>query len=110
MALAMKACIFCKIVSGEVPAERVFEDEDMIVIPDKFPSAPVHLLFVSRAHGEEFHKTDEGKLTRMLRKVREKALELAMSYRIAMNGAGASQIHDHLHIHLLGQVAHDRPV
>lgn len=103
-------CVFCKIVTGELPTGKLYEDEDLVVVPDKNPSAPVHLLFISKTHGEEFHKTDPAKLERMLNKVREKILELNVPYRVAMNGAGANMVPDHFHIHLLGKVSADKPI
>jgi len=103
-------CVFCKIVSGQMPAERIFEDEDVVVVPDKNPSALIHWLFISKSHGEEFHKVDPEKLERMLARVREKIGELNVPYRVAVNGNGATQVADHLHIHLLGKVSADKPV
>src|SRR3990172_481149 len=100
-------CVFCKIVTGKLPADKKYEDEEMLVFPDVHPSAPVHLLIVSKVHGEEFHTVDASKLSRMLSKVREMIGELNFPYRVAMNGAGATVVHDHLHIHLLGRVKHD---
>lgn len=103
-------CVFCQIVKGQLPAGRIYEDEDVVVVPDKNPSASVHLLFISKNHGEEFHKTDPVKLSRVLDKVREKIGELNVPYRVVMNGNGATQVPDHLHIHLLGKVSADKPV
>lgn len=99
------ACVFCKIVNGKIPTDFEYQDEDMSVFKDKFPSAPRHLLFVSKTHGEEFHNVDIAKLSRILAKVREKALEWAVPYRIVINGAGATMVHNHLHVHLMGEVA-----
>ena len=104
----MEGCVFCQIVAGEIPAKKEYEDEEMIVIPDKSPSAPIHLLFISKNHGEEFHKVDREKLSRMLDRVRAKAIELGTPYRVGLNGMGATLVADHLHIHLLGRVARDR--
>lgn len=103
-------CVFCKVVAGEVPVKVEYQDEDVVVVPDKNPSAPIHLLFISKNHGEEFHKTDPAKLSRMFLKVREKISELNVPYRVAVNGNGATQVVDHLHIHLLGKVSADKPV
>jgi len=79
-------CVFCKIVTGKLPADKKYEDEEMLVFPDVHPSAPVHLLIVSKVHGEEFHTVDASKLSRMLSKVREMIGELNFPYRVAMNG------------------------
>jgi len=103
-------CVFCRIVRGQLLAERIYEDEDIIVVPDIHPSAPVHLLFISKIHGEELHKVEAGKFERMMDKVREKIAELNVPYRVAINGNGATQVADHLHIHLLGKISADKPV
>ncbi|TSC86660.1 MAG: Hit-like protein involved in cell-cycle regulation [Microgenomates group bacterium Gr01-1014_16] len=103
-------CVFCEIAGGGVAADKIFEDEEMVVFPDKNPGAPVHLLFVSKKHGEEFHTVEPAKLEKMLGKVREKIVELGVPYRVALNGMGATQIQDHLHIHLLGKVSAEKPV
>mgnify|MGYP001580244808 FL=1 len=105
-----KNCVFCRIVAGGSPADKEYEDHEMVVFPDIHPSAPVHLLFVSKKHGEEFHNVEPEKLLRMLTKVRERIGELNSPYRVVMNGAGATVVQNHLHVHLLGQVKHDRPV
>ena len=44
----MNDCVFCRIISGEIPAERVYEDDKMIVIRDAAPAAPVHVLMIRR--------------------------------------------------------------
>jgi len=103
-------CVFCKIVGGQVPAEKIFEDDDVVVVPDKNPAVAIHWLFISKKHGEEFHKVDPVKLERILTKVREKIGELNAPYRVVMNGNGATQVPDHLHVHLLGKVSADKPV
>ena len=43
-------CIFCKIIAGDIPSSKVYEDEDMLVFKDIHPSAPVHLLMVPKRH------------------------------------------------------------
>jgi len=98
-------CIFCKVVGGKIPAKIEYQDEEMAVFPDKFPSAPRHLLFVSKLHGEEFHTVDSAKLARMLAKVKQWAIEWKVPYRVTLNGLGATMVHNHLHIHLMGEVA-----
>ena len=46
----MNDCIFCRIIAGEIPSERVYEDDKMIVIRDVAPAAPVHVLMIPKAH------------------------------------------------------------
>lgn len=109
----MEGCVFCQIVAGKIPAEILYQDEEMIVIPDKFPSAPVHLLCVSRVHGEEFAVVNPDKLLRMLMRARTELINRKLdtdSYRISINGAKATLVKNHLHVHLLGQISHERTV
>ena len=101
----MSGCVFCKIAAGEVPADKVYEDDEMMAFPDTKPSADTHLLFVSKSHGEEFDTIDMAKLSRMLEKVRSKINEMGLPYRVAMNGKGATFVANHMHIHLLGNVS-----
>ena len=46
----MDNCIFCKIIKGEIPSTKVYEDEDMVIIRDINPQAPVHLLLLPKQH------------------------------------------------------------
>jgi len=70
-------CIFCKIVRGEIPANKVFEDDDCIVFHDIQPAAPVHLLMIPRRHivsMQDVMPDDAAWLGRMMCKVPEIAL------------------------------------
>lgn len=106
-------CIFCKIVAGKAPAEKLGETEDLVIIPDISAQAPVHLLFVSKSHGEELANVDMAKLSRMFARLQQEIQDRGLtdsSYRIAINGAKATLVPNHLHIHLLGQVSPQRPM
>ena len=46
----MEDCIFCKIIKGDIPSTKVYEDEDMVIIKDIAPQAPVHLLLLPKQH------------------------------------------------------------
>ena len=97
-------CIFCKILKGELPSEKVYEDEDAIVIKNIAPVANTHLLIIPKVHTEnleEYENKDEilGKLINTGLKVK-RALNLD-SYRLIVNvgeGAGQSVMHTHIHI------------
>lgn len=109
----MEGCVFCGIAAGKIPAEIMYQDEEMLVFPDKFPSAPIHLLCVSRVHGEELITVPADKLMRMLVWIRGELKTRGLdkkSYRISINGAGATLVKNHLHIHLLGDVSRERAV
>lgn len=101
-------CLFCRIASGEIPSERVFEDDAVIAFRDVAPRAPTHVLVIPRRHITDAHGfTDDeaellGRCFAALRQVAD-AEGLANGYRIVANvGADAGQTVPHLHFHLLG--------
>ncbi len=104
----MENCIFCKIVAGEIPSAKVYEDEEMVIFKDIAPIANIHLLCVPKEHFKllsEVEETRAALLGRMLQKIGRLApsLGLAEGYRLVVNqGENAGQTVPHLHIHLLG--------
>ena len=103
----MVGCLFCKIVSGEIPSRKVHEDDRVVAFEDIAPKAPTHVLIVPRKH---ISKLDEASaedasvlgdvMLRAAAIAREHGLE---DYRVVVNnGAGAGQSVFHLHFHLLG--------
>ncbi|MBQ8885111.1 MAG: histidine triad nucleotide-binding protein [Clostridia bacterium] len=105
----MENCIFCKIVAGEIPSPRFYEDGDMIVIKDIEPKAKLHYLCIPKTHFALLSEMDEEKaelLKRVMKKIPELAngvLGLSGGYRMIVNqGADGGQSVPHLHIHLLG--------
>jgi histidine triad (HIT) family protein len=101
-------CLFCKIVNGEIPAQKVYEDETCIAFSDINPQAPVHLLVIPREHiaslaeAEAKHKELLGHLLSCATKLAAKQ-NLAEGFRIVINtGKDGGQTVDHLHLHLLG--------
>ncbi len=100
-------CIFCKIVTGEIPAKKVYEDECCIAFADLHPQAPVHLLVIPRRHIASLAHAGEDKelLGQLLWAANELARRqnLAKGFRVVMNtGPDGGQTVDHLHLHLLG--------
>lgn len=101
--------LFEKIIDGELPAEKVYEDENIVAIKDKFPKAPVHLLIITRKVIPDVQSLKEGDLP-LLGKVFQAAQKLAKEfgleeggYRLLVNnGPHAGQSIFHLHFHLLG--------
>lgn len=103
-------CIFCKIVRGEIPSPRVFENDQCIVIKDIQPQAPHHYLLITKDHvesldhvlrgGAEAAQTEVGAMLYALTLVaQEKKLK---GYRVVTNiGAAGGQSVFHLHFHLL---------
>ena len=101
-------CLFCRIVSGEVPAELVAQGDDWIAFRDVAPQAPTHVLIIPRTHIESVADFDEesGELAgRLLLAAAETARSLGVSddgYRLVTNrGIRAGQSVFHLHFHLL---------
>lgn len=103
----MDDCLFCKFAKGEIPVNKVYEDEDFIVIRDINPQAKNHFLAIPKTHFKllsEMTEDDAERLKRILKKIPtiEKELELKNGYRLVINqGDDAGQTVPHLHIHIL---------
>ncbi len=104
----MKDCLFCRIVAGEIPARKVYEDEYTFAFEDIDPKAPTHILVVPKKHirglkevsSEDAEIVGRCHLT-AAHVARERGIE--NGYRTVLNvGPGAGQSVFHLHVHLLG--------
>lgn len=101
-------CIFCKIIRGQIPSQKVYEDDKMLVFRDIEPKAKVHLLAVAKTHFKllsEMNGGDAELIKYMLGKIPQIAAENGCSngYRLVINqGDDAGQTVFHLHIHILG--------
>ncbi|MCP3982547.1 MAG: histidine triad nucleotide-binding protein [bacterium] len=101
-------CLFCKIVAGEIPSDRVWEDDDVVAFRDISPQAPVHVLVIPKRHLASLDETAEGDaqlLGRLLGSCRSIAEQegIAGAYRVVNNcGAAAGQSVFHIHLHVLG--------
>ena len=100
-------CLFCRIAAGEIPSDRVFEDEAVIAFHDINPRAPTHVLAISRRHipsAAELTDADGGLLAALFSALRHVAGDAGLKgYRIVSNvGAESGQSVFHLHFHLLG--------
>ena len=103
------ACLFCRIVAGEIPATLLFEDDSLIAIRDIDPKAPTHLLLMPRAHVASVADATEDDAV-LLGHLLVEAAALARregvadsGYRLVVNaGAEGGQTVPHLHVHLLG--------
>jgi len=102
-------CIFCKIVSGELPSEKLYEDGQCIAFNDLSPHAPVHILVVPREHIDSLDKAgekDEALLGHLLATAAEIARRRGIAddgYLVVINtNADGGQTVFHLHVHLLG--------
>lgn len=104
----MADCIFCKIIAGEIPSDKVYEDADMLAFRDIQPQAKVHVLVVPKSHFATLAEMDEEQaelVRKCMVKIPEiaKTLGLSNGYRLIINqGKDAGQTVHHLHIHILG--------
>lgn len=104
----MDNCIFCKIVKGDIPSEKVYEDEDMIIIKDLNPQAPVHLLLIPKEHYANIVEMSDAQaqtLAKCLKKLSTLTDKLGLQngFRLVSNkGEDGCQSVGHLHIHILG--------
>lgn len=102
----MESCLFCRIISGEIPAERVGESENFIAIKDIHPKAPVHILILPKRHMSvppEMTPKERGEIFDLVQQIAEKNEVAKTGYRLVINaGADSGQEVEHLHLHLLG--------
>ncbi len=105
----MSDCLFCKIISGEIPSSKVYEDEYVYAFNDISPEAPVHVLIVPKEHIESANDIDENnadivaKIFLAAKKIAKEKGIAEGGYRIVNNcGDNGGQTVKHLHFHLLG--------
>ena len=104
----MQDCIFCKIIKGEIPCKKVYEDEDVLAFHDINPSAPIHFLLIPKKHLvslAEARPEDTPLLGKMLALVPQLAKEQGCQngFRVVINtGRDGGQEVGHLHIHVMG--------
>lgn len=101
-------CLFCKIVRGEIPCRKVYEDDDVLAFHDINPVAPVHFMLVPKQHlvslveADESHATLLGKMLLLAPKL-AKEQGLDNGFRTVINsGKGGGQEVFHLHVHVIG--------
>jgi histidine triad (HIT) family protein len=102
-------CLFCRIVAGEIPSDRVLEDETLVAFRDIAPRAPTHVLVVPREHipsARELTETDGDLLSHLFVTAQRIAAGEGIAdagYRLVVNvGQWGGQSVDHLHLHVLG--------
>lgn len=105
----MEDCIFCKIVKGEIPSEKVYEDELIFAFKDISPEAPTHVLIIPKKHIKSLNDltdNDANIIAHIYITLKELAKQLGIKengYRIVSNcGEHGGQTVDHIHFHLLG--------
>ncbi len=104
-----ESCLFCKIVSGAIPAGKIYEDDQVLAFHDIHPQTPVHALVIPKRHWsclDDLQATDRAAAGHLLERVAHVARELGVAdagYRTVINTRehGGQEV-DHLHIHILG--------
>lgn len=100
-------CVFCKIAAGEIPTEKIYEDEDIIAFNDLDPQAPIHFLVIPKKHItslESVEESDSKLLGQIMLAIQKLAKENNLEgYRVVTNiGEDGGQTVPHLHFHVLG--------
>ncbi len=104
----MSDCLFCKIISGEIPSAKVYEDDLVYAFRDINPQTPVHVLVIPKKHFasiDEIDRAEDHEIAACMRAVRLIARQenLEKGYRVISNcGPDACQSVPHLHFHILG--------
>ena len=106
----MEDCLFCKILNKEIESNIVFESDNVLIIKDISPKAPVHLLALPKKHISsilEIGKLDSSLIKELMETISKVALKLGLDeegFRVVINtGSGAGQSVNHLHFHILGK-------
>ncbi len=105
----MTDCLFCKMVNGEIPAEIVYEDDEILAFKDINPIAPIHVLIIPKSHISSLNELTEenadiiGKIALRAQLIAEELGIKDKGYRIINNiGDDGGQTVKHLHFHLVG--------
>lgn len=105
----MDDCVFCKIIKGEIPSKKVYEDDDVLAFYDINPIAKVHVLVIPKKHITsllELKEEDKDLLFHIFNKINEIAEMIGVAktgFRVISNvGEDSGQAVKHLHFHILG--------
>jgi histidine triad (HIT) family protein len=103
------SCLFCRIVAGEIPAKRVYEDDNVLAFEDINPQAPLHALVIPKAHISTLndltadHDALIGSLVRVAARIAKERGVDGPGFRTVLNcNSNAGQTVFHIHLHLLG--------
>jgi len=104
----MEDCLFCKIIKGEIPSQKVYEDEEVYAFKDIAPKAPIHILVIPKKHIKSLAYIEEedeiliGKMHMAIKKIAEELGFKEDGYRVIANcGENGGQEVMHLHFHIL---------
>lgn len=101
-------CLFCRIIKGEIPSEKVYEDNEILGFKDIYPQAPVHILLIPKVHiasADEINIKNISYVSRIFETIPKIAQKAGIkgAYRIINNcGESAGQSVNHLHFHIMG--------
>ncbi|MBD65063.1 MAG: histidine triad nucleotide-binding protein [Halobacteriovoraceae bacterium] len=102
----MKDCLFCKISSGDIPSEKVFENDDVIGFKDIAPMAKEHYLFIAKKHSKNINEIDEKSLVQVYSAIKEFTQKNNLEqngFRVVTNvNEHGGQTVFHTHFHVLG--------
>jgi len=104
----MNDCLFCKIIAGDIPSSKVYEDDELFAFKDIYPKADVHLLVIPKLHIEsldDLSSDHQSLISKMILKLPELARDQGLNdgFRTIINtGPGGGQEVGHLHMHILG--------
>ena len=106
-------CVFCKIVAGQIPARKLYEDDEVLAFHDIRPAAPVHFLIVPKAHIASLAHVQSPEHIKLMGKIMALAPRLALEagckpypdggFKVVINTGeeGGQEVH-HLHVHVMG--------
>jgi histidine triad (HIT) family protein len=101
-------CIFCKIIKGEIPSSKVYEDDEILAFNDINPAAPIHILVIPKKHIKSLADMEDGdeilvgKIYKVINEIAEKQGFKQNGYRVIVNcGKDGGQEVGHLHFHIL---------
>ena len=101
-------CLFCKIINGDIPSSKVYEDDSVLAFKDINPNAPVHVLVIPKTHIDSIDCVDETNIEAISKVIKAiptvaKACNLTNGYRVITNvGEDGGQSVKHVHFHILG--------
>ena len=105
----MDNCLFCKIIKGEIPSTKVYEDDEILAFRDINPVAPVHVLVIPKKHITsliDLQREDEkviGKIYTIINQIAKQENVFESGFRVIVNcGEDGGQEVKHLHFHLIG--------
>ncbi|MEE2670792.1 MAG: histidine triad nucleotide-binding protein [Bdellovibrionota bacterium] len=100
----MSECLFCRIVAGEIPSEKIFENDHVLGFKDLYPQAKEHYLFINKSHSKNVNEMDPEELVQVFAAIKEftqaNSLE-ADGFRVVTNinkNGGQTVFHTHLHV------------